>query len=106
MKKQKVLKEIVKKIVNKYKPEKIILFGSFAWGKPNVDSDVDLFIIKRTKKDFFQRSFIIRKIIDGALPVDILVRTPEELEKRLNLGDFFYQDIIKKGKYLYEKEEK
>jgi len=52
MKNQKEIKKITKQIVEKYKPEKIIIFGSFAWGKPSKDSDVDLFIIKNTKNPF------------------------------------------------------
>lgn len=100
---QKKLKVVAKEIAKKYRPERIYLFGSFAWGKPNKDSDVDLLIVKKTKKNFFQRNLEVRKIIDGVIPVDILVRTPREVEKRLNLGDFFYQDIVEKGKCLYEK---
>ncbi len=106
MKSQKEIKKIVRRIARNYKPEKIYLFGSFAWGKPNRDSDIDLLIIKKTKQDFFQRNFAVRKIIDGVLPVDILVRTPEEVKKRLILGDFFYRDIVRKGKPLYEKSKK
>lgn len=105
MRYQKELKQTVKKIVTKYKPESIHLFGSYAWGKPDYNSDVDLLIIKKTKKEFLRRNFEIRKIIDGVMPVDILVRTPKEVKKRLDLGDFFYQDIIEKGKCLYEKKQ-
>ena len=106
MTQKQIAKQIVNRIARKYRPEKIYLFGSFAWGKPTKDSDVDLLIVKKTKKRFFQRNLAVRKIIDGALPVDILVRTPEELKDRLNLGDFFYRDIIEKGKSLYEKSKK
>lgn len=49
---QEEIKKITTKIVKKYKPEKIILFGSFTWGKPTKDSDVDLLIIKNIKKKF------------------------------------------------------
>lgn len=103
---QKELVQIIKELAGKYKPEKIYLFGSFAWGRPNYDSDVDLLIIKKTKENFFQRNLAIRKIIDGRMPVDILVRTPKEIKKRLELGDFFYRDITEKGKCLYEKPQK
>ena len=95
--------EIVRQIVAEYNPEKIILFGSFAWGRPGFDSDVDLLVIKNTDEGFFERNMSVRKIIDGVLPVDILVRTPEEIKKRLVLGDPFYVNIIKNGKYLYGK---
>jgi len=102
----KKIKKLSQKIARKIKPDKIILFGSFAWGKPDENSDVDLLIIKKTKKKFLKRHWEVREIINGELPVDILVRTPKEITKRLDLGDFFYQDIISKGKYLYGKAEK
>ncbi len=100
------IKKIAKRIEEKYKPEKIILFGSYAWGKPTKDSDVDLLIVKNTNKNFFQRLFEVRQITDGEMPLDILVRTPNEIRKRLELGDFFYEDIINKGKFIYEKSKK
>ncbi len=97
------LKVITKRIVAMYNPEKIILFGSYAWGRPNKDSDFDLLIVKKGKKDFLTEQQKIRKIVDGEIAVDILVATPCEVKKRLDLGDFFYRDIIKKGEYFYEK---
>jgi len=102
LKQQKQIKNIVIKIAKKYKPEKIILFGSYAWGRPTKDSDFDLMIIKKTKENFDKRILRVIRIIDGEVAADILVRTPEEIRKRLKIGDFFYQNIIKKGKILYE----
>ena len=104
--KQTEINKLARKIIDNYKPERVYLFGSFAWGKPTKDSDVDLLIIKNTKKKFIQRQLEVRKIINGDLPVDILVKTPKEVEKRLDLGDFFYKDIVFKGKSLYEKTDK
>ncbi len=86
-----------------YKPEKVILFGSYAWGRPTKDSDIDLFIVKNTKKGQYQRIPEARSYlydIDGAF--DILVMTPAEVKKKLNAGDFFVSNIITKGKTLYE----
>lgn len=102
MRNQKEIKKIVNRIAKEYKPEKIYLFGSYAWGKPNQDSDFDLFIIKKTKEDRRLRQLKVRKIIKGELPVDILVYTPKEAERRLKIGDFFVEDIFNKGKILYE----
>ncbi len=96
------IKKIANRIAKEYKPEKIYLFGSYAWGKPTKDSDFDFMIIKKTKEDFYKRQLRIRQIIDGEIATDILVRTPEEIKKRLELGDFFYRNIINKGKILYE----
>jgi len=106
MKNQKEIKKIVGRIVRKYKPEKIYLFGSFAWGKPTKDSDVDLLIVKKTRKKWIARQIEIGRIIDGEIATDTLVRTPLEIKRRLDLGDFFYRNILRKGKMLYEKSKK
>lgn len=97
-------KEIVKNLRG-YNPEKIILFGSYAWGKPNEDSDYDLLIIKDTKENFYNRIPEARKRLYGIKKAfDILVLTPQEVKDRLRKRDFFIEDIINKGKVLYEGE--
>lgn len=97
------LKAITQKIVKEYQPEKIILFGSYAWGKPREWSDVDLFIVKKSKKKRWERGYELRKLLfPPGVPLDILVYTPSEFKKRLTLGDFFVKDIANKGKVLYE----
>ena len=104
MSKEKEIKKIVNQIVEKYKPEKIILFGSFAYGKPTKDSDVDLFIIKRTNEPRTKRHLKVDRILlDRIMPLDILVYTPQEIKKRLSFGDFFIRNIIQQGKVLYGK---
>jgi predicted nucleotidyltransferase len=104
MRNQKEIKKITKQIVKKYKPEKIYLFGSFAWGKPTRDSDLDLFIIKNTQEKKLERIYKVYKFLwDKKVPLDVLVYTPKEITKRLALGDFFIEDIIKNGKLLYER---
>ncbi len=95
------IKKLIEKIVEEYKPEKIYLFGSYAWGNPDKDSDVDIFIIKDTEKDRLKRQLEVRRLIKGRLPVDVLVYTPEEIEKRLKMRDFFIEDILSKGKAVY-----
>lgn len=100
---KKRIQEVANKIAKEYKPEKIILFGSFAWGKPGPDSDVDLFIVKKTKKDPLRRCYELRKIIEPIFPLDILVFTSQDVKKRLSLGDFFIKQILNQGKLLYEK---
>lgn len=99
------IKEIVAKIVKEYKPEKIILFGSWAWGKPGPNSDVDLFVIKKSHEKRIEREMTIRKLFYKyrlKTPVDVLVYTPKEVKKRLDFEDFFIEDIINNGKTLYE----
>lgn len=98
------LNKIVKQVVDAYEPEKIILFGSYAYGKPDADSDLDLLIIKKTSERFINRLTNLRKIVSDpkrSIPFGPIVLTPEEVEERLAIGDQFIKDIIKKGKILY-----
>jgi len=102
MVKQKEIQNVVKRIAEKYKPEKIYLFGSFAWGKPTKDSDVDFFIVKNTKIRKFNRQLQVRNIVNGDLPVDILVYNNREIKERVALGDFFVKKILNQGKLVYD----
>lgn len=96
--------DIAEKIVAEFDPEKIILFGSRAWGEPTESSDVDLFIIKNTHQRRLDRGREISRIIMGSgIPVDALVYTPEEVERRLLGRDFFIEKVIKHGRILYER---
>lgn len=97
------LKKITQKIVKEFKPEKIILFGSYAWGKPGPDSDVDLFVVKESKENSLDRERELRRLLFGNNfpPMDILVYTPSEVQKRLDFEDFFIEDVLNKGKILY-----
>lgn len=97
------IKKIVDEIVKGYKPEKIILFGSYAWGKPRADSDVDLFVVKNSKKRRIDRARELRmKLLGNNFPpLDLLVYTPDEIKKRLEIEDFFVLDIINHGRVLY-----
>ncbi len=97
------IKQIVDQISRNYNPEKILVFGSAAQGRFGKDSDIDLMIVKSTKKDYFKRTYEVRCCLDTDLPLDILVYTPEELEQRRLLGDSFIQQVLAKGKVLYEK---
>lgn len=98
------LQNITGKIAKEFQPEKIILFGSYAWGNPGPDSDVDLFIIKDTDQSRLDRGREVERIIYGSdFPIDVLVYTPAEIERRLQIQDFFIHDIITKGKVLWMK---
>lgn len=108
MKNHKQAKEIIKMMVQKirkyYHPEKIILFGSYAWGNPDKHSDIDLFIIKETKDRHIDRSVKVRDILDeenGLFALDPIVYTPRETKVRLKLGDPFIGKIVKEGAVLY-----
>lgn len=95
--------EIKEKIVKEINPEKIILFGSYAWGKPTDDSDVDLFIIQKSKEPRRARQIYLRKkLYEIGVPTDLLVYTPEELERRMSIRDVFMRKILRDGKILYD----
>ncbi|OGC07169.1 hypothetical protein A2526_03090 [candidate division WOR-1 bacterium RIFOXYD2_FULL_36_8] len=98
----KLIRTIVDKSINRVKPQKVILFGSYAYGNPNNDSDVDLLFIKNTKQSNLEKHRFVSSRIDHVLPLDILVKTDFEVDKRLKMGDPFYKEIIKKGRVLYE----
>ncbi len=101
-----ILSEIVEKLKSEYKPLKIILFGSYAYGNPMEDSDIDLLILKNTNERGVDRFVLVKRIIynpNRKIPVFPLVYTPEELEERLKIGDDFIKEIIQKGIVLYER---
>lgn len=101
---QQKIKKVTEKIVKEYKPERIILFGSYAWGNPGPDSDVDLFVMKRTKDSVIERHKKVGRLLFGSgFPVDVLIYTPFQVKRRLEMGDFFMRNIISKGKLLYGK---
>jgi predicted nucleotidyltransferase len=102
---KKEVKRSVDRIKALYKPEKIFVFGSYARGKITAHSDIDFFIIKRTTKTRRERQREVSRIlIDRQVPVDILVFTPAETEKRRKIGDPFILDILNSGKLVYAKE--
>jgi len=98
------INEFVNKIAKRFKPEKIILFGSYGYGSPKKNSDVDLLIIIDSKKRPVDLAIQIRSEIPAPFPVDLLVRTPEQIEERLSMDDFFIKEIVTRGKVVYEKD--
>jgi predicted nucleotidyltransferase len=99
-----VIGRIIEKIKMHYQPEKIIMFGSYAWGNPTKDSDVDLLIVKKTNQKHRQRMLTVRRIVseeNGLVGIDILVYTPEEIRERLKINDSFISKIFKKGEIIY-----
>jgi predicted nucleotidyltransferase len=93
----------VRTIANKYRPDKIMLFGSYAKGKPGPDSDVDLLVILDTKQSTWDLAVEISLTIKHTFPMDIIVRTPQEIARRIQLGDFFIKNIMENGKILYDR---
>jgi predicted nucleotidyltransferase len=101
---RKQINAVVRKIVDEFNPEKVILFGSYAYGKPNIDSDVDMLIVTESEERPPQRATRAYRAVHGkTFPMDIIVRTPAEIAHRLAIGDFFIKEIVGMGKVLYER---
>ncbi len=101
---RKVIQEIVRKLVAEYAPQKIVLFGSYARGTPRPDSDIDLLIIKETSERFIDRWVTVRRLLSDpqrAIPLETLILTPQELARRLEVGDQFIAEILEEGEVLY-----
>lgn len=98
-----LLQEITQKIVSRFDPEKVILFGSHAWGTPHQHSDVDLLVMMESDQPQVEREVqVLQACHVRFLPLDIMVRTPQEIAERLRIGDFFIRRILEKGRMLYE----
>jgi predicted nucleotidyltransferase len=99
---QKAIDQVVKQIVEQFKPQKIILFGSYARGNPRPESDVDLLVVMETPLKGSQQSLEIRHYLGVMFGLDLLVYTPQHLKERVEMGDWFLRDVLKEGKVLYE----
>lgn len=98
------LKEAVRRIIECFNPEKIILFGSYAYGQPTKDSDIDLMVIMKTQEMPHKRAVPIRRILkDIGIPKDIIVKTPEEFDRFKNIIGTIIYPAAHKGKLLYER---
>ncbi len=101
------LEKAIKRIVADYQPEKIILFGSFAYGYPNDDSDFDLLIIKQTDERPIDRRIAVRTLLRSLQlrpVVSPIVLTRAELDERIEMGDPFAEEIVANGEILYERD--
>ncbi|MEI6564466.1 MAG: nucleotidyltransferase domain-containing protein [bacterium] len=96
------IKRYAKRLASEVKPLKIVLFGSYAYGQPQSDSDVDLLVIMSTRHRAVYEAARIQCAVPAPFPLDLLVRTPGQVRKRLVLGDSFMREITASGKVLYE----
>jgi predicted nucleotidyltransferase len=96
------IKQIGEQIAREFKPEKIILFGSYAYGIPREGSDIDLLVIMPFEGRHREQAVKIHAALDQLLPLDLMVRRPEEIAERIKLGDSFIREIVERGKVLYE----
>jgi uncharacterized protein len=95
------IRRFARRIAERFRPDKIILFGSYAYGKPHEESDVDLLVIMRTKNAIDQ-SIRITLAFERPFSFDLIVRTPWQIERGLKDDNWFLREIIEKGKVLYE----
>ncbi len=96
------IREIVQQIVEHFRPQKVILFGSHAQGKPTQDSDVDLLVVMETNERPLHVAARISAAIDHPFPLDILVFRPSELKASLERKGVFATEVMAKGVVLYE----
>jgi predicted nucleotidyltransferase len=101
-KRQAYIEDVCRRIAEEFKPEKIILFGSHAYGQPTPESDLDLLVVMQYEGDYFLQASKIRRRLGLVTPMDLLVRTPEELQYRLDIGDRFMREIVERGKVMHE----
>jgi predicted nucleotidyltransferase len=98
-----VIRRFARQVAERFQPDKIILFGSYAYGQPHEDSDVDMLVVMPARNQLDQ-AFKIRLAVPAPFPMDLLVRTPKEMKWRLEEGESFLTEIMSKGKILYEKD--
>lgn len=96
------IEEFGQRIGLEFHANKVVLFGSYASGSATQHSDVDLLVIIPFEGKSIDQSVQIRMKLRPQFPVDILVRTPQSLQERIQMGDPFLRDIIEEGKVLYE----
>ena len=99
------IRGLVRRMASKFQLEKVVLFGSYAYGNPGPESDVDLLVVMNTSLSSRQQRLKISQAISPRpFPLDLIVRTPEELEQRLKLGDPFLREVISQGRVIYERD--
>ncbi|MBI5789602.1 MAG: nucleotidyltransferase domain-containing protein [Candidatus Schekmanbacteria bacterium] len=98
-----LLSEIVSRLKTGFKPLRIILFGSYAYGQPNQDSDLDLLVVVNTPERGIKRYSLVSKLLEPRkIPIDIIVKSPDELSEQLTGFNPFLKEILEKGRVLYE----
>ncbi len=101
-----ILDDVVERLVREYQPEQAILYGSYAYGTPNEESDIDIFIVKETNGRPVDRIVEVMRLlfIPGRdVSIEPLVYTPGEISERLNMHDPFLSEILVKGRVIYKR---
>ncbi len=99
---RRTIKKFTDEVARRVKPRKIILLGSYAYGRPREDSDVGLLVILPGKGRPQDKSLHIRLATEADFPMDLIVRSPAEMRQRLSWGDSFLAEAVDKGIVLYE----
>jgi predicted nucleotidyltransferase len=99
---EKSILELRDRIASEFQPQRIIVFGSHAYGIPAENSDLDLLIIMRHVGSGLRKAVEILNRVRPRIPVDLVVRTPEEIQERIQANDFFLTEILHHGRVLYE----
>ena len=98
----KEIKNLTSQIVREFNPDRIILFGSYAYGRPGNDSDVDILVVLPFKGKPVRKAIEIRNKVNAGVPLDLIVRTPEQVADRIAQNDWFMREILERGHTLYE----
>ena len=96
------IKRFVAQVVAEFRPQRVILFGSYAYGRPREDSDVDLMLVMPYKGSSAQAATRVRLACPREFPMDLMVRSPREMRQRIRMGDGFIKEITMKGIVLHE----
>jgi predicted nucleotidyltransferase len=97
-----VIRRFARQVAERFRPDKIILFGSHAYGTPHADSDVDILVVMPARNQIDQ-ACRIDAAVEAPFPLDLIVRTPKKLAWWLAEGESFHTEVLSKGKVLYEK---
>jgi predicted nucleotidyltransferase len=100
---KRAIDEVVRQIVDEFDPQRIILFGSYGYGRPRPESDVDMLVVMDTALRETEQAVRICQAIEYHFGLDLIVRAPETIARRLALGDPFLKEVVSKGQLLYER---
>jgi predicted nucleotidyltransferase len=104
MQREEAIRTVVERIRDGYAPQKIILFGSHVWGEPSLQSDLDVLVIKESSQREVERIREVSRLVQPRpLPLDILVKTPQEIRERLAVGDALIRRIVEQGRVVYDR---
>jgi uncharacterized protein len=98
----KSISSLTDSIAREFRPDYIILFGSYAYGKPSQDSDVDLLVVLPFEGKPSRKALEILRSVNPKIPVDLIVRTPQQVKEHLANNDWFIREILERGRKLYE----